>query len=124
MTVDTRSKTHDGTRYGALWAGVLLGPAASLAALELGYVLVERACASGQTAPVHLSFLGCLMVTLLGGGLAWREWRRWGSRLASEEGGREGRSRFLALLGVVSAPLFALSIVAQWTATLFLHPCQ
>lgn len=124
MTVDTRARTHDGTRAGALWAGVLAGPLASLVALELGYVLVERACATGETGPIHLSFLGCLLVTLAVGALAGREWRRWGARHASEDGGRAGRSRFLALLGVVTAPLFALVIATQWSATLFLHPCQ
>ncbi|HEX6104910.1 MAG TPA: hypothetical protein VFZ26_04960 [Gemmatimonadales bacterium] len=43
---------------------------------------------------------------------------------AGEDGGPEGRSRFLALLGLLTAPLFAMVIVAQWSASLFLHPCQ
>ena len=124
MTIDTRTDTRDGTRHGTLWAGVVVGPIASLTALQLGYVLVERACASGRLAPIHLAFLGCLLATLAAGFLAWREWRRWGSRLASDAPGREGRSRFLATLGVTAAPLFVLVIVAQWSAVLFLHPCQ
>jgi hypothetical protein len=124
VTIDTRTDTHDGTRKGVLWAGVLVGPLASLTALELGYVLVERACASGQMLPVHLAFLGCFLATAATGWLSWREWQRWGSRLSSEAGGREGRSRFLATLGLIGAPLFGLVIVAQWSAVLFLHPCQ
>jgi hypothetical protein len=124
MTVDTRTDTGDGTRIGALWAAVLLGPLASLIALQVGYVLAERACGTGQMLPVHLSFLGSLLLALLGAATGWREWRRWGARQAGEGGGREGRSRFLALLGLISGAFFALVIVAQWTANLFLHPCQ
>ena len=105
MTVDTATHSHDGTRYGALWAGVLGPPLASLVGLEVGYVLAERACATGQLLPLHLSFLGCLLLAVAPGVVAWREWRRWGARPASEEGG-------------------ALAILAQWSASLFLHPCR
>ena len=124
MTVDSRTDTHDGTRIGALWSAVLLGPLAALSVLEVGYVLVQRACGTGQMLPVHLSFLGALLLTLLGAAIGWREWRRWGGRPAGEDGGREGRSRFLGLLGLISGAFFGLVIVAQWTANLFLHPCQ
>jgi hypothetical protein len=43
---------------------------------------------------------------------------------AGEEDGREGRSRFLALLGMLVSAEAALAIAAQWSATLFFHPCQ
>jgi hypothetical protein len=124
MTIDTDTGTRDGTRFGALWAGILVGPIASLVALEVSYVLVHRACATGQMAPVHLSFLACLLATVGAGVLSWREWGRWGGRLASAQGGPEGRSRFLALLGILSSALFALTILSQWSATLYYHPCQ
>ena len=124
MSIDTRTRAGDGTRFGALWAGVLLGPAASLIALEVGYVLVERACATGRMLPLHLSFAGCFLLALAGGWLGWREWRAWGSRLASEQGAREGRSRFLALLGVLSGGIFALTVLSMWSAAFFYHPCQ
>ena len=124
MSTDTRTTAGDGTRFGALWAGVLLGPVASLVGLEVGYVLVERACATGQALPLHLTFAGCLLVALAGGALGWREWRGWGSRLASDQGGPEGRSRFLALLGMLSGGVFALTVLAMWSAAFFYHPCQ
>jgi hypothetical protein len=124
MTADTRTGTRDGTRIGVLWSAVLLGPIAALTALEVGYVLAERACRTGQPLPLHLSFLGFLAVSLVAAALGWREWRRWGGGHAGDEGGREGRSRFLALLGLISGVFLGLVILAQWSANLFLHPCQ
>ena len=124
MTIDTRVDVSDGTRFGALWAGVLVGPVASLVALEIGYVLAERACLTGQMLPVHLTFIVTILACLGSGLLGWREWRAWGTRLASEAGGREGRSRFLALLGMLSGPLFAFVILALWSAVFYYHPCQ
>jgi hypothetical protein len=124
MTIDARTGSRDGTRIGALWAGVLLGPVMSLVALEVGYVLADRACATGRMLPVHLTFVASLLVSLAGGALAWREWRVWGTTPARDEGGPAGRSRFLALLGLLAAPLFALTILALWSAAFFYHPCQ
>jgi hypothetical protein len=124
VTVDSDTSTRDGTRAVALWTGVLLGPVASLLALEVSYVLAERACATGRMAPVHLTLLGCFLLATAGGLLARREWGRWRARPEREQGGPEGRSRFLALLGMLSSGIFALTIVVQWTATWFYHPCQ
>jgi hypothetical protein len=123
MTVDTRTETRDGTRFRTLWASVLLGPSAALLGLELAYALTERACARGQMLPVHLTYVAGLALTLLAALLGWKEWRRWGGGHAIDEA-REERSRFLATLGVISGSISALIIVAQWSAMLFLHPCQ
>lgn len=124
MTADTGTRIADGTRIGALWAANLLGPLAVLAGLEISYMFADRACPTGDMLPVHLTALGSLLVALLGGAIGWREWRRWGAGPAGDEGGREGRSRFLALLGLMVSAVAALLIAAQWSATLFLHPCQ
>lgn len=124
MSVDGGTRVSDGTRIGALWASVLLGPLAALTALELAYVLVQRACATGQVLPIHLGFLGTLLAALAGAAIGWREWRRWGGGPDADRGDRGARSHFLALHGLISSLAFALVIVAQWSATLFLHPCQ
>jgi hypothetical protein len=124
MTTDTRTPLADGTRFGALWVANLLGPIAALAGLETAYVFVDRACVTGDALPVHLTLLVCLAAALFAGWLGRREWRRWGSRHAGEEGGPEARSRFLALLGMLTSAMTALAIAAQWSATFFFHPCQ
>jgi hypothetical protein len=124
MTTETGAPLADGTRIGALWTAVLLGPLAALAGLEIAYILADRACTTGDMVPVHLTWLASLLAALLGGALGWREWRRWGGGHAGEDGGREGRSRFLAVLGMLVSALAALAIAAQWSANLFFHPCQ
>lgn len=124
MTTDTRTPLADGTRIGALWVANLLGPIAALAGLEVAYMLAARACATGDALPVHLTWLVSLVAALFAGWLGWREWRRWGRGHAGEEGGREARSRFLAILGMLASAVAALVIAAQWSASLFFHPCQ
>lgn len=124
MTTETSAPVADGTRLGALWAANLLGPAAALAGLEIAYILTDRACVTGEVLPVHLAWLTSLAVALSGGLIGRREWLRWGGAHTGEEGGREGRSRFLALLGMLVSGVAALAIAAQWSATLFFHPCQ
>jgi hypothetical protein len=124
MTTDTRTPLADGTRFGALWVANLLGPIAALAGLETAYIFADRACATGDKLPVHLTLLVCLGAALFAGWLGHREWRRWGSTHADEQGGPEARSRFLALLGVLTSAIAALAIAAQWSASFFFHPCQ
>ena len=124
MTTETRTPLADGTRIGALWAANLLGPIAALGGLEIAYILGDRACTTGDMLPVHLTWVASLLVTGLGGWLGWREWQRWGGGHAGEEAGPGGRSRFLALLGMLLSGTAALVIAAQWSAAFVFHPCQ
>ena len=124
MTTDTSTPLGDGTRFGLLWVANLLGPIATLAGLEIAYIFADRACKTGDVLPVHLTWLVCLLLTLFAGWLGRREWRRWGGGLAGEESGPEGRSRFLALLGMLTSGISGLVIAAQWSASFFFHPCQ
>jgi hypothetical protein len=116
MTADTRTDVRDTTRFRTLWASVLLGPISALLGLELAYALTERACVTGSMTPVHLSLLGCLVLALTAAMLGWRAWRRWASV--------PGACRFLATLGLSAGTFSALLVIAQWSATLFLHPCR
>ena len=124
MTVDQRTDLPDAREIAALWTGLLLPPAAFLLNLEVAYALVPVACSSGATLPVHLVHLGCLILALVGGVFARRCWRATGSTWSGEEGGRLGRSRFMAGLGLLVSALFALVIVAQWIPSFLLSPCQ
>jgi hypothetical protein len=124
MAVDPRTEVPDGTEIRDLWAGLLLPPLAFLINLEVAYALVPVACSSQNALPVHLVHLTCLILTLLGGIIAWRSWQRIGATWPGEEGGAVARSRFMAGTGVLSSVLFALVIVAQWIPSFLLNPCQ
>jgi hypothetical protein len=124
MTTETRSPLADGTRFGVLWVANLIGPVAALAGLEIAYIFADRACVTGDMLPVHLTWVVSLFLALFGGWLGWGQWRRWGGGHAGEEGGPEGRSRFLAILGMLISAVAALTIAAQWSANFFFHPCQ
>ena len=107
----------------ALWAGVLLAPLAFLLNLQIVYTLVTLDC--GRVTPwLHVSELAMLALAVGGGGLAWREWRRAGEERAGDEGGPLARSRFLAVLGMLTSALFVLAILAQWLPILVLGPCR
>jgi hypothetical protein len=124
MRVDSGAPTDDGTRIGRLWVANLLGPLAALLALQLAYMLAVRACRSGELWPVHVAHLAGLGLAVAGGMIGYREWLRWRNEPGGEQGGPEGRSYFLAIIGVLVSAMAALVIVAQWSAVAFFRPCQ
>jgi hypothetical protein len=107
---DTRTEIHDAGRLRALWAGLLLAPAAWLASLEVGYLLVRPGCLAGTALPQHAAHAAFLVLALGGLVVAWRV--------------RRVQRDFLATLGVGTSALFALVLVAQWIPTFLIQPCQ
>jgi hypothetical protein len=108
----------------ALWFAVLAGPAAWILGLMADYSLVRVACTKSSMLSLQLVSLGALLLALGGGVVAWREWRRAGRGWPGEGGGPVVRSRFMAVVGILASAFFALVIVAQWIAQLFLNPCM
>ena len=121
---DPRTTVMEGQRLAALWAGLLLAPAAFLANLQLAYLAVPASCARGSALAIHLVHGACLLVALAGAAIAWRSWNGVRGEISGEGGNPTARSRFLAGLGLAGSALFALTIAAQWIPTLVLHPCQ
>jgi hypothetical protein len=107
---DTRTEIHHAARLRVLWTGLLLAPAAWLASLEVGYVLVRPGCAAGTALPLHATHAAFLLLALGGLMVAWRA--------------RRVERDFLATLGVGTSALFALVLVAQWIPTFLIQPCQ
>src|SRR5207248_3682539 len=98
-----------------VWAGVLGAPAAWGLQLQVCYTVSATVlCAHGHVWLMHLFTALFLALSLAGGVLSWREWHEAG-RAAAEgsEASREGRTRFLGLLGMMTSGLFSLLIVAQ-----------
>jgi hypothetical protein len=108
----------------SLWAAVLGAPVLWLSHLQVSYMLVPWTCATGRRWVLHAVSAGFLALTLAGGWLAWREFKRAGNGPSSPElDAPLGRSRLLSAIGLMSAGLFALAIFAQALASFFLDPC-
>jgi hypothetical protein len=107
-----------------LWAGLLVPPAAWLLQLQAAYLMVYVSCATGGNLAYHLASLAALAVAAAGGLLSWRNWRRAGPEVPGERGGPLTRSRFMALLGVLTGALFSVVIIAQWLPGFILPPCN
>lgn len=117
---------------------VVLGPFAVLGHLQLEYLLVQVWACKSAWSPVVLHGVTLLMLALalLGGALALVEWRRAGDASArdghapltrwdpGDHGGRAGRSRVMAAMGLGISALSVWIIVAMWLPHLVLGPCQ
>ena len=108
----------------ALWAGLLLAPAAFLLNLEVAYALVPTACSTGTELLMHIVHLVCLFLAAAGALTAWRSWRLTGEIWPGEAGGRLSRSRFMAGVGLLLSLFIVMVIVAQWIPSFVLSPCQ
>ena len=108
----------------SLGFAIFAGPVAWSVVLTAGYSLVAVSCDAETTLPLHLLTAVMLLVSVAGVVVARREWRRAGRGWPGEGGDVLSRSRFAAVLGLLSSGLFALVIVAQWLAVLLLDPCM
>ncbi|HYF40152.1 MAG TPA: hypothetical protein VD930_10705 [Gemmatimonadales bacterium] len=124
MAIDPRTEVPDKGVIRALWTGLLLPPIAFLFNLETAYALVPVACQARASLLVHLVHLISFSLAIFGGLVAWRTWQKSGATWSGGEGGIMGRTQFMAGLGVLTAVLFALVIVAQWIPSFILDPCQ
>ena len=103
---------------------MLGGPVVWSLQMQIGYAL-SRFSSEHRWLTVmhHLVSLLAVAAAAWCAGLAWREWQRLGG---GEPGGSEpgvpGRSRFLALLGVITSGLFTVVIIAQWVPVFFISP--
>jgi hypothetical protein len=121
---------------GALWFGLFGAPIVWSLQLMLGYGLVAYACFPGSEpravpmfgglrSMVALVSVVALAVALAAGATAWRSWRATrrehpGDQEALLEVG-EGRTRFMALAGMLVSGLFVLGVIMN-TIPLFIMP--
>jgi hypothetical protein len=106
--------------------GIVGGPLAVLIGLQANYTLVQVWACKSAAGPVvtHGVSLVSLALAVAAGVIARRQWPAAGREVPGDRGGREGRTRTLAAVGVALSALSALTIVAQWLPQLFLSPCQ
>ena len=121
-----RERPETGAPGGAMqWYGVLVPPLAMLVNLSLGFALVPWSCSANNRALLHGEIALLVLLSLSGGLMAHRQWRRHGGGgEVDDAGGPAARSRFLGVLGMASSALFTLILLAQWLANAYLTPCN
>jgi hypothetical protein len=107
----------------AQWAGLLLAPAAFFAHLQIGYVLVPRACRHHQDVWLHVVGVASVLLAAVGLAIAWRVWQATHDA-PGDAGGPAPRARFLGATRLGVSALLVLLLVAQWVAAFFISPCQ
>ena len=107
----------------ALLAGFFAGPASWFTHLLVVYNLERYACFSGSVWLLHAASVVFLLLAASGGLLSWHSWRRLGEPERTRGAGTLGRSRFLALGGLVLSSFFFWIILMSWMPTFFLDPC-
>lgn len=105
-----------------LWVGFLAGPVAWAVQLLTVFTLTAWRCDGGPAWVLHLASLVCLLAAAGGGYLAWRDWRTVGGWPGGSDEVTAGRTRLMAVLGMMTGALFAVVILAQWVAVIVL-PC-
>lgn len=123
---DTRTRIPDARHIMAQALAVLVPPLATLAGMQAGYAVVDVFCRNGHNpgGAVHAVRAVTLAVILGAGVLAWREWDLVGMHLPGNGGDQAARARLLSWIGVFSAALFSLVVIAQWLPAFFLDFCQ
>lgn len=110
----------------SLWITMLGAPTLWLIQLETNYAFVPWACSHrGNKSILHAISVAFLILTLANGLLAWRGWqtaqRGWPS---SDDEGMPAVRRFMTIIGLLSAALFSLLVIANAFPAFFLDPCQ
>jgi hypothetical protein len=123
---------------GALWFGLFGAPAAWSVQLMANYALTAHGCFPGSEPRATPYFGGlstlvlvisaaALAVAAAAGGAAWRSWR---TTRAEHPGGHEhlletgaGRTRFMALAGLLLSGLFLLGVVMAAIPLFLVPPC-
>lgn len=107
-----------------LWTGILAGPVVWALDLCVSYALVKWTCSSQRTLLMHLISPVCLALVLGGAAVSWLALRRTSGHPATGGGSPLAREHFMAVLGLTSSALFALTIVAGAIPRWVLDACQ
>ena len=107
-----------------VWAGILGAPLLWGVHFQVAYAMVPWICTTQRYWVAHLFTVACVLLSVWFTWLCWREWRYvGGGRPSSDEPPVEGRTRFVAVVGLMSAALFTLLIAAGHVPIFFFSPC-
>lgn len=124
MNIEAKKEFAEKSGQAWLWLGFLLPPVAWALQLQTVYLLTEYGCESGTFTPNHVASAIALVLSVFGFLVSWRSWKKIGGEWKSEDAGTIPRSRFMAILGVLTGSLFTIIIFAQWLPTILGVPCE
>jgi hypothetical protein len=124
MNTDAKENLAQTSSLSLLWVGLFAGPAAFLLYLQVNYMLVPWACATGHHFVLHLVMAAALLITVVGVASAWRGWHKAGRKWPDGSVGVLSRNRFLAVMGLLLDIFFFIIIIAQGIPNFILNPCQ
>lgn len=105
-----------------LWGGLLIPPIAWLIDLQISYAIAGWVCETGRHWIIDVTTLITLLITLAAGALSLGTWRMI-EPAADDADPRSGRTRLMAIGGMVNAAFFALVIVATAIPNFMLRSC-
>lgn len=108
----------------ALWIGVLLPPVICAVEMETNFVLVRQACAAQRIAGLIVITVVALLITATTGAVCAVIWKRSGAIWPTDTADDVTRSRFIAVLGMMSSAISFVLILAHGIATIEFNPCQ
>ena len=106
------------------WAGILLPPAAWAIQLQTLWLTTYLGCAYTDFKWNHVASIITLLLSVLGGVIAWQYMPAGPYEPTKEEASPEVRKRFMCILGVALSVMFSVLIIAQWLPTLLAVPCN
>jgi hypothetical protein len=107
-----------------LWSGILAGPVAWALDLMVSYALVQWTCSTQRQGLLHLISFAALALVFCGAVTSWLALQRTAAGAATDGGQPRQRARFMAVLGLASCALFAVTIVAGAIPRWMLDACQ
>jgi hypothetical protein len=107
-----------------LWYGVFAAVAAWKLQLVTNYTLFPYLCWHRLEIVNHLLSALFFGVALSGAWIAYKAWRHMGTETDLGKGGVIGRSRFMAVSGILLSLYLALVILGQWVPNIVLSACD
>ena len=102
----------------AAWAGWIAGPVGWAAHQQVSSMVNYWDCTVGRPWLVIGLGLACALMVAAGGALSWRGLRNSGRANGS------GNGRFIAIMGLLTAGIFLVAVIAQTMAGLAFTGCE
>lgn len=123
MQAHSEERWSDSRTLRSLWLGLGLAPLAWAVNLQASYSVSALGCTTTWLVVMHLVTVAALSGCGLGAWISWKNWHATGEG-PEHEGTRRGRSRFMAISGLLFSGYFGLAILAQWIPTFVIEPCR